>query len=637
MAEDRKTGELITIQPVSNSMESTNISGVPFGIQLNDTNFKVWSKMMEVHAAGLGKHGYLTGKISVVEEDSPGYTKWVTEDAIVLGWLLKTKEPYLLSLFIDLPTAKDIWESATQMFYDGSDESQYYELRCKATWTRQDGRPVNLYFTELKGVWQDLDKRRSIKMVCAADLRTRKEEFSKDRVYDFLAGLDNGFDQVRSEILRIKPIPGIEKCFSLVQREAQRKTTMLGTKATTASPFMAMVTKSPSPSMRPPPTGTPRPTRTQEDIDKDKLHCNHCNGKRHTEATCFELHGYPEWYWELKKQLKAKGKRTGQAKQAESGDEGAAMIAGHIGSNCNVGKVALATKYSGPRPYTSAHGLEKQMGHNMEEKLYHAAKEGTNLMLSLIEQISDEDQGNISIALIASIKRDSGWIINFGATDHMTYDKSLFHHMTFPPKENVITTNGEVAPVTGAGSIDLTQSLSLHNTLLDIQTRAIIGRGTKRRGLYYVEDVAPGRVNQVRSSYNNKTKTIWLWHRRLGHASFGYLKKLLPSLFSGISESDFRCNDCILAKSHRTSYHLSFNKRTVPFELVHSDVWGPSPIVTQQSLRWFVIFVDDCTRMTWLYTMKQKSDVGPIFQQFYHMIGNQFSFPIKVLISDNGG
>ncbi|KAM1049413.1 hypothetical protein ACFX2C_028519 [Malus domestica] len=466
MAEDRKTGELITIQPVSNSMESTNISGIPFGIRLNDTNFKVWSKMMEVHAAGLGKHGYLTGKILVVEEDSPGYTKWVTEDAIVLGWLLKTMEPHLLSLFIDLSTAKDIWESATQMFYDGSDESQYYELRCKATWTRQDGRPVNLYFTELKGVWQDLDKRRPIKMVCAADLRTRKEELSKDRVYDFLARLDNGFDQVRNEILRIKPIPGIEKCFSLVRHEAQRKTTMLGTKTTTASPSMAMVTKSPSPSMRPPPTGTPRPTRTQEDIDKDKLHCNHCNGKRHTEATCFELHGYPEWYRELKKQLKAKRKRTGQAKLAESGDGGAAMIAGHIGSNCNVGKVALATKYSGPRPYTSANGLEKQMGHNMEEKLYHAAKEGTNQMLSLIEQISDEDQGNISIALIASIKRDSGWIIDSGATDHMTYDKSLFHHMTFPPKENVITTNGEVAPVTGAGSINLTQSLSLHNTLL---------------------------------------------------------------------------------------------------------------------------------------------------------------------------
>ncbi|KAM2798566.1 hypothetical protein COP1_003513 [Malus domestica] len=173
--------------------------------------------------------------------------------------------------------------------------------------------------------------------------------------------------------------------------------------------------------------------------------------------------------------------------------------------------------------------------------------------------------------------------------------------------------------------------------LQDIETRAIIRRGTKRRGLYYVDDVVPGRVNQVSSGHNNKVKRIWLWHRQLGHASFGYLRKLLPSLFNGISDSDFQCQDCILAKSHRTSYHLSLNKRSVPFELIHSDVWSPLPIATRHGIRWFVTFVDDCTRVTWLYTMKQKSDVGQIFQQFYRMIGNQFSLPIKVLRSDNGG
>ncbi|KAM2593817.1 hypothetical protein TB1_042915 [Malus domestica] len=91
-------------------------------------------------------------------------------------------------------------------------------------------------------------------------------------------------------------------------------------------------------------------------------------------------------------------------------------------------------------------------------------------MLSLIELISmiddSEDSGKMGTALMASTTRDSGWIIDSGATDHMTYDASLFHHMTSPPKENVITANGDVALVMGAGSISLTPSLSLHNTLL---------------------------------------------------------------------------------------------------------------------------------------------------------------------------
>ena len=54
----------------------------------------------------------------------------------------------------------------------------------------------------------------------------------------------------------------------------------------------------------------------------------------------------------------------------------------------------------------------------------------------------------------------------------------------------------------------------------------IIGHGTKKRGLYYVDDVVPGRVNQVRSGHNNKIKQIWLWHCQLGHASLGYLKQI---------------------------------------------------------------------------------------------------------------
>ena len=135
---------------------------------------------------------------------------------------------------------------------------------------------------------------------------------------------------------------------------------------------------------------------------------------------------------------------------------------------------------------------------------------------------------------------------------------------------------------------------------LDIRTQAIIRRGTKRKGLYYVDDVASGHVHQVQSRNVHDYKNIWLWHHQLGHASFGYLKKLFSSLFNDISDpsSSLKCNVCILAKSHRTSYPLSLNKSTKPFELIHSDVWGPAPITTQSGIRWFITFVDDCTRMT---------------------------------------
>lgn len=64
---------------------------------------------------------------------------------------------------------------------------------------------------------------------------------------------------------------------------------------------------------------------------------------------------------------------------------------------------------------------------------------------------------------------------------------------------------------------------------------------------------------------------------------------------------------------------------------------GPSHVPTHIGIRWFVTFVNDCTRMTWLYVVKHKSDVGSIFRIFYQMIRTQFSLPIKVLCSNNGG
>ena len=82
---------------------------------------------------------------------------------------------------------------------------------------------------------------------------------------------------------------------------------------------------------------------------------------------------------------------------------------------------------------------------------------------------------------------------------------------------------------------------------------------------------------------------------------------------------------------------MSLNKSQIPYELIHSDVWGPSPKTTMSGVRWFVIFVDDCTRMTWLYLMKNKNEVFSVFRSFHEMVKTQFSATIRILRFDNGG
>lgn len=66
------------------------------------------------------------------------------------------------------------------------------------------------------------------------------------------------------------------------------------------------------------------------------------------------------------------------------------------------------------------------------------------------------------------------------------------------------------------------------------------------------------------------------------------------------------------------------------------SMWGPSPITTFSGHCWFVIFVKDCNRMTWLYQMKTKVEVFMIFQAFHAMVQTQFSTKIQILRLDNG-
>ena len=80
-------------------------------------------------------------------------------------------------------------------------------------------------------------------------------------------------------------------------------------------------------------------------------------------------------------------------------------------------------------------------------------------------------------------------------------------------------------------------------------------------------------------------------HYRLSHPSLSLLKKLYPQ-FSSLSS--LNCESCQYAKLHRVQLSPIVNKQaSVPFELVHSDVWGPCSVMSPIGFKYFVTCVDD--------------------------------------------
>ena len=59
------------------------------------------------------------------------------------------------------------------------------------------------------------------------------------------------------------------------------------------------------------------------------------------------------------------------------------------------------------------------------------------------------------------------------------------------------------------------------------------------------------------------------------------------------------------------------NQAKSPFELVHTDVWGPCRTTSALGFQYFVIFIDDYSQCTWFFLMKNRAELYSIFQKFY--------------------
>ena len=110
---------------------------------------------------------------------------------------------------------------------------------------------------------------------------------------------------------------------------------------------------------------------------------------------------------------------------------------------------------------------------------------------------------------------------------------------------------------------------------------------------------------------------------------------MFPTLFKGLDIQPFHYDICEYAKHIHVSFPISNKRSSSPFFLIHSNIWGPSTIPNISGSRWFVTFIDDYTRVSWIYLLKNKSDVSHIFPVFCTMVQNQFGAKIKKIHSDN--
>ena len=102
---------------------------------------------------------------------------------------------------------------------------------------------------------------------------------------------------------------------------------------------------------------------------------------------------------------------------------------------------------------------------------------------------------------------------------------------------------------------------------------------------------------------------IWLWNRRLLHLRFENLikskeKKEIRDLPKVINPSDSICKHCQIGKKARVRFKRKENSTTKPLEILHTDLCGPTRTKITYGEQYFMLIIDDYTRLTWVFFLK---------------------------------
>ena len=97
-----------------------------------------------------------------------------------------------------------------------------------------------------------------------------------------------------------------------------------------------------------------------------------------------------------------------------------------------------------------------------------------------------------------------------------------------------------------------------------------------------------------------------------------------------------KCKACLFGKQKRKSFPKSAKRATCKLPLVHTVISGPQKTPSLVGNQYYVAFIDDFTRMCWIFFLEFKSKVAGVFWKFKKLVENQSGKQIQILRSNHG-
>lgn len=593
------------------------------------SDYRSWRRSMEIQLMSKRKLGFVDGSVVKSTTDVTDATQWETCNNMVISWLHNNISDSVKRSILFINLASEVWKQLERRFML-TNGSRKYKLSKDLFSLRQNELSVADYYTAMSTLWEEIDSmtvlpRVAVNSVEVTALLSAIESMrDESRLFLFLNGLNEVYGAQRSQLLMLSPLPTVEvACAALQQEESQRDALNLSIVPDTEMSAMYSNTKS---------------------IPEKTFVCTACGMKGHSSSRCWTVVGYPKWHY----------------KHNKSGLKGGASNSGTGSSQWNNGKVKMAN-------------VAQVTSENNDQSMTFTTAQLQHLlsMMPGNKDTTDDDESPFSgmIDSKAGGAHSGKWIIDSGASDHMTATLNILENVRHAPLNFTIKLpTGAKVLITHIGDLVLENGLKMLNVLhvpdfnhnllsihklakdngcnvtfhadkcliLDSASKRLRGMGEINNGLYYLTQIGSishkAQCLQVQSTKHSDQ--LRLWHQRLGHTPPQKLQ-LISGIKNQLQGEDLVCVTCPMAKFTRLPFPQSNSQAKERFELVHIDTWGPYKVLSRKKYRYFLTIVDDFSRVTWAYLLEHKSDYLCTITAFLNYVRNHFTTSIKIIRSDN--
>ncbi|XP_048232870.1 uncharacterized protein LOC125370624 [Ricinus communis] len=223
------------------------------------------------------KLGFVNGKIPIPDEESLEFETWTRVNYMVTSWILNSISKEIVDGFLYTTTAKELWDEIAER-YGESNGPLLYQLQ------REISSDEFACLLPLPACSCGASK-------AVSDLH------SMNRLMQFLMGLNDCYNNTKNQILVMEPLPSVNRAYSMMLNVEKQKEVHINFNEHIEGTGLMVKTQGSS-------QENPFFSKVLSKKDKEKQQCEHCKQKGHLKESCFKLHGYPDWFKELKDQQK---------------------------------------------------------------------------------------------------------------------------------------------------------------------------------------------------------------------------------------------------------------------------------------------------------------------------------------------